>query len=58
MSDSGTSQLKERFAKVGEKALARLHEQHPHLQGKSLKETVEALKREELRRVWGVSPKD
>ena len=56
MSDTGTSQLKERLAKVGEKALTRLQEKHPHLRGLSLEETVEALKREELRRVWGVSP--
>jgi DNA-binding MurR/RpiR family transcriptional regulator len=54
MSHDATNRVKEYFARVGERALARLQEIHPHLRGKSLEEAVEALKQEELRRIWGV----
>lgn len=47
MSDDARTSLQERFAKIGERALARLHEIHPHLRGKSLEETTSILKAEE-----------
>ena len=47
MADDARKQLQERFARVGAKALARLHEIHPHLQGKTLEETVTILKAED-----------
>ena len=47
MADDARTQLQERFARVGAKALARLHEIHPHLQGKTLEETVTILKAED-----------
>jgi hypothetical protein len=47
MPDDARKRLQERFARVGAKALARLHEIHPHLQGKTLKETVAILQEEE-----------
>lgn len=56
MSDDARVKLQQRFAKVGAKALARLHALHPHLQGKSLSETVLLLKEEERRRNWGTHP--
>jgi hypothetical protein len=37
-------QLQESFARIGQKVLARLHEIHPELKGKSLEETVMILK--------------
>jgi hypothetical protein len=47
MTDDARKQLQERFARVGAKALARLHEIRPDLQGKTLEETVMILKEEE-----------
>ena len=47
MADDARKQLQERFARVGAKALARLHEKRPDLQGKTLEETVTILKEEE-----------
>jgi len=56
MVDDARTQLKQRFAKVAAKSLARLHEIHPRLQGKTLEETVAILKAEELRRMWRARP--
>jgi hypothetical protein len=50
VADDARKQLQERFARVGKKALARLHELHPDLLGKSLEETVTILKDEERRK--------
>ena len=47
MPDDARTALQERFAKIGERALARLHEIHPHLRGKSLAETTSILKAQE-----------
>ena len=47
MTDDARKTLQERFARVGAKALARLHEKRPDLQGKSLEQTVAILKDEE-----------
>jgi hypothetical protein len=47
MVDNARKQLQERFARIGQKALARLHEKRPDLQGKTLEETVILLKAEE-----------
>jgi hypothetical protein len=47
MADDAYKQLQERMARVGAKALARLHEKRPDLRGKTLKETVIILKEEE-----------
>lgn len=47
MTDDAHIRLRERLAAVGERALVRLHEIHPHLKGKSLEETVAILKAEE-----------
>jgi hypothetical protein len=47
MADDARKQLQERFARVGAKALARLHEKRSDLQGKTLEETVTILKEEE-----------
>jgi hypothetical protein len=47
MPDDARKQLQERFARVGAKALARLHEKRTDLQGKTLEETVAILKEEE-----------
>jgi hypothetical protein len=47
MTDDARKQLQERFARIGEKAMARLHEKRPDLRGKTLKETVIILKEEE-----------
>jgi hypothetical protein len=47
MNDDARKQLQERFARVGAKAIARLHEKRPELQGKTLEETVMILKEEE-----------
>jgi hypothetical protein len=44
VADDARTQLRERFAKVEAKALARLHEIHPDLKGKTLEETVMILK--------------
>jgi hypothetical protein len=49
MADDARQQLQERLARVGAKALARLHELRPELQGKTLEETVAILKEEERR---------
>jgi hypothetical protein len=56
MTDDARRKLQERFAKVGAKALARLHEIHPHLQGKTIEQTVTILKIEERLRKWGSRP--
>lgn len=48
MTDDAHIKLRERFSAIGERALARLHEIHPHLKGKSLEETVATLKAEEV----------
>ena len=53
MADDAIIRLQERFEKTGAKALARLHELHPHLRGKSLKDTVTILKIEERLKTWG-----
>jgi hypothetical protein len=53
MVDDARTRLQERFEKVGAKALARLHELHPHLRGKSLKDTVTILKIDERLKNWG-----
>ena len=58
MADDARTQLRERFAKVGVKALARLHDIHPHLQGKTLEETVAILKGDARRKTWGPQPYD
>jgi hypothetical protein len=47
MVDGARKQLQERLARIGQKALTRLHEKRPDLQGKSLEETVTLLKAEE-----------
>jgi hypothetical protein len=47
MNDNARKQLQERFARVGAKAIARLHEKRPELLGKTLEETVFILKEEE-----------
>ena len=47
MADDARAALQERFAKIGERVLARLHSIHPHLHGKSLEETTSILKAEE-----------
>lgn len=47
MPDDAHIRLRERFAAVGERVLARLHEIHPHLKGKSLEETTALLKADE-----------
>lgn len=47
MADDARKQLQELFARVGKKALARLHERRPDLRGKSLEDTVTILKAEE-----------
>jgi hypothetical protein len=47
MADDARKQLQERMARLGQKALARLHEKRPDLLGKTLKETVIILKEEE-----------
>lgn len=41
--------LRERFEEIGQRALVRLHEIHPHLRGMSLEETTAILKAEEAR---------
>lgn len=56
MADDARKQLHRHFAKIGAKALVRLHELHPKLHGKSLKETVVLLKEDERRRHWGTHP--
>lgn len=56
MADDARVKLQQRFAKIGAKALARLHALHPHLEGKSLNETVLLLKEEERHRKWGTHP--
>jgi hypothetical protein len=48
MIDNARTKLQERFARVGQRALARIHENRPELRGKTLQETVMILKREEL----------
>jgi hypothetical protein len=48
MIDNARTKLQERFARVGQRALARIHENRPELRGKTLEETVMILKREEL----------
>lgn len=48
MSDDARTALQERLAKIGERALSRLHEIHPHLRGKSLQETTSILKAQEI----------
>jgi hypothetical protein len=53
MVDDARKRIQERFEKVGAKALARLHELHPHLRGKSLKDTVTILKIDERLKKWG-----
>jgi histone H3/H4 len=50
VADDARKQLQERFARVGKKALARLHELRPELLGKTLEETVTILKDEERRK--------
>ena len=47
MADDARKQLQERLARIGAKALARLHEKRSDLQGKTLEETVTILKDEE-----------
>jgi hypothetical protein len=47
MTDDARKQLQERLARVGAKAIARLHEKRPELQGKTLEETIFVLKEEE-----------
>jgi hypothetical protein len=49
MADDARTQLKEHFAEIAAKSLARLHEIHPRLQGKTLEETVAILRAEEFR---------
>jgi hypothetical protein len=56
MTDDARTQLQKRFAKVGAKALVRLQQLNPHLQGKTLEETVLILKEDERRRKWGLHP--
>ena len=58
MADDARKQLQELFARVGARALARLHEIHPDLQGKALEETVTILKAEErrTRHPWMITP--
>ena len=46
MTDDARKQWQERLARVGAKAIARLHEKRPELQGKTLEETVFILKEE------------
>ena len=52
MGDDARQRLRERFAKVAVKVLARLHAIHPRLKRKTLEETVAVLKAEELRLTW------
>jgi len=56
MADDARRKLQERFARVGEKALSRLHEIYPHLQGKTIEETVTILKIEERLQKRGSHP--
>jgi hypothetical protein len=58
MTDDARERLREICAKVGARALTRLHEMHPHLQGKTLEETTAILRREEPQRKWGPHPLD
>jgi hypothetical protein len=46
MADDARKKLQERFAKIGERALARIHEYRPDLRDKNLEETVKILKAE------------
>jgi hypothetical protein len=55
MVDDARKQLQDSFAKIGERALARLHEIHPQLQGKTLEDTVAILKIEERLKKWEFS---
>jgi hypothetical protein len=50
MADDARETLQERFARIGAKAIARLHENRPELRGLTAKETVTILKEEEQRR--------
>jgi hypothetical protein len=50
MPDDARKKLQELFARVGAKALARLHEIHPDLRGRNLKETVAILQEEERKK--------
>ena len=50
MVDDARKQLQERLARVGARAVARLHEMRPDLLGKSLEDTVTILKEEERRK--------
>ena len=56
MTDDARTQLHERLAGIGQRALARIHENRPELRGKTLEETVRILKVEELL-LTGSSPK-
>lgn len=47
MTNDAHKQLQERFVRLGKKAMSRLHENRPDLQGKTLNETVIILKIEE-----------
>lgn len=47
MTDNARTKLQERFAQIGKRAIARIHENRPELRGKTLEETVMILKGEE-----------
>jgi len=49
MTDNAGTELRERMARLADRAIARIHENRPELRGKSLEETVMILKEEERR---------
>jgi hypothetical protein len=56
MVDDARTRLQEILERVGAKAVGRLHELHPHLRGRSPKDTVAILKIEERLKKWGSQP--
>jgi hypothetical protein len=47
MTDDAYTQLRERMARLSERAIARIHENRPELRGKSAEQTIMLLKMEE-----------
>lgn len=50
MTNDARTTLRERFARIRERAIARIHENRPELRGKTQEETVTILKGEEFLR--------
>lgn len=48
MPDGARTRLQERFARIRDRAIARIHENRPELRGKTHEETVKILKSEEF----------